>query len=173
MIKIFGARGNIQNIDIFLEGVIDFAKKNQILIQVFDANMIFGKIHLISSLEHATRAIEKKTNTTNSLDKEIMLYASGERQIKLAIPKIGIKKGNSNIVFMFINNIKSRNNEISDYQIDKVLERLSLVRDDSVIEGNIDTLRKFGIKDNEIKTVTKAKYGHLILEKVAVVDIIK
>ena len=49
---------------------------------------------MISAVEHAIRAFERKTNTTNSLEKEIILYASGERQLKLAIPKIGIKKGN-------------------------------------------------------------------------------
>ena len=66
-----------------------------------------------------------------------------------------------------------RASELSDHLIDEVLGSFSLAWDDSVLEGDIDTLRKFGIKENEIKTVTKAKYGHLILEKVAVVDIIK
>ncbi len=173
MIKLIGARGNIQDIDSFLKQVISFAQKLHVIIQVFDADMIFGKAHLISSVEHATRAMGRKTNTTNSLDKEILLYASGERQIKLAIPKMGIKKGNGNIAFVFVNDVKAGDSELSDHLVDEVLESFSLVRDDSVLEGDMDTLRKFGINENEIKTVTKAKYGHLILEKVAVVDIIK
>ena len=173
MIEIIGARGNIKDIDIFLKQVISFAQKHHVIIQVFDANMIFGKAHLVSSVEHATRALRRKTNTTNSLDKEILLYASGERQIKLAIPKMGIKKGNGNIAFVFVNDVKAGGSELSDHLVDEVLESFSLVRDDSVLEGDMDKLRKFGINENEIKTVTKAKYGHLILEKVAVVDIIK
>ena len=173
MIKIIGARGNIQDIDRFLKQVISFAQKHQVIIQVFDADMIFGKAHLISSVEHAIRAMGRKTNTTNSLDKEILLYASGERQIKLAIPKIGIKKGNGNIAFVFVNDAKARDSELSANLVGEVLESFSLVRDDSVLEGDMDTLRKFGINENEIKTVAKDKYGHLILEKVAVVDIIK
>ena len=173
MIKIIGTRGNIQDIDSFLKQVISFAQKHHVIIQVFDANMIFGKVHLISSVEHAIRAMRRKTNTTNSLDKEILLYASGERQIKLAIPKMGIKKGNGNIAFVFVNDVKAGGSELSDHLVDEVLESFSLVRDDSVLEGNMDTLSKFGFKENEIKTVTKTKYGHLILEKVAVVDIIK
>ena len=173
MIKIIGTRGNIQDINSFLKQVISFAQKHHVIIQVFDANMIFGKVHLISSVEHAIRAMRRKTNTTNSLDKEILLYASGERQIKLAIPKMGIKKGNGNIAFVFVNDVKAGGSELSDHLVDEVLESFSLVRDDSVLEGDMDTLRKFGINENEIKTVTKAKYGHLILEKVAVVDIIK
>lgn len=173
MIKIIGARGNIQDIDSFLKQVISFTQKLQVIIQVFDADMIFGKAHLISSVEHATRAMERKTNTTNSLDKEILLYASGERQIKLAIPKMGIKKGNGNIAFVFVSDVKTGDRELSDNLVGEVLESFSLVRDDSVLEGDMDTLRKFDINENEIKTVAKDKYGHLILEKVAVVDIIK
>ena len=173
MIIIIGARGNIQDIDSFLKQVISFAQKHHVIIQVFDANMIFGKVHLISSVEHAIRAMRRKTNTTNSLDKEILLYASGERQIKLSIPKMGIKKGNGNIAFVFVSDVKTGDRELSDNLVGEVLESFSLVRDDSVLEGDMDTLRKFGINENEIKTVAKAKYGHLILEKVAIVDIIK
>ena len=173
MNKIIGARGNIQDTDSFLKQVISFVKKHHVIIQVFDADMIFGKAHLISSVKHAIRAMEIKTNTTNSLDKEILLYASGERQIKLSISKMGIKKGNGNIAFVFVNDVKAGDSELSDHLVDEVLDSFSLVRDDSVLEGDIDTLRAFGINENEIKTVAKAKYGHLILEKVAVVDIIK
>ena len=173
MIKIIGARGNIQDIDSFLKQVISFAQKRHVIIQVFDANMIFGKVHLISSVEHAIRAMRRKTNTTNSLEKEILLYASGERQIKRSIPKMGIKKGNGNIAFVFVNDVKAEGSELSDHLVDEVLESFSLFRDDSVLEGDMDTLRKFGFKENEIKTVSEAKYGPLILERVAVVDIIK
>ena len=90
-----------------------------------------------------------------------------------ALRKMGIKKGNGNIAFVFVNDVKAGDSELSDHLVDELLEGFSLVRDDVVLEGDMDTLRKFGINENEIKTVTKAKYGHLILEKVAVVDIIK
>ena len=173
MIKIVGARGNIQDVDGFLKQVFSFVQKHHVVVQVFDADMIFGRNHIISAVEHAVRALKRKTNTTNSLAMEILLYTSGERQLKLAIPKMGIKKGDGNIAFVFVNNIKEVNGEISDQLIDEMLELLSLVRDDKVLEGNEDTLRKFGINEKGIKTVTKAKYGHLILEKVAMVDIIK
>ena len=62
---------------------------------------------------------------------------------------------------------------MTDHLIDEMLGSLSLRRNDDVLEGDKDVLRRFGIDENEIKTVTKAKYGNLILEKVAMVDIIK
>jgi KEOPS complex subunit Cgi121 len=169
MLKIIGAKGNIKDVDKFLKQISIFAKDNKLIIQAFDANVIFGEKHLISAVEHAVRAIDRKTNTTNSLEMEILLYASGERQLKLAIPKIGVKKGEVNIALVFFN--KTR--RLLDILIEEFLEQLSLIRDDKVLDGNIETLKKFGLNENEIKTVTKAKYGDLILEKVAMVDVIK
>jgi len=167
MYKIIGAKGNISNIDEFLGKINSFCEKNSIVIQVFNAQMIFGDNHLVSAYEHAKRAFEQKTNTTNSLAMEIMLYTSGERQLKLAIPKIGVKKGQADIAFILIGD------KITDKLIDELLEKLSLKRDDKVLEGDINTLKKFGLKESEIKTVSKDKYGDLILEKIALVDIIK
>ena len=173
MLRIIGTQGNVQDVDSFLEILLSFAQKYDITIQAFDADMIYGKNHLISSVEHAVRAIKRKTNTTNSLGMEILLYASGERQLKLAIPKMGIKEGGRNIAFVFVGYIGETKGKMTDHLIDEMLGSLSLHRNDDVLEGDEDALRRFGIDENEIKTVMKAKYGNLILEKVAMVDIIK
>jgi KEOPS complex subunit Cgi121 len=170
MIKIIGAKGNIKDIDIFLKKVEDFATKNNLIIQSFNADLIFGKDHIISAFEHAKRSIGRKTNTTNSLEMEILLYASGNRQLKLAIPKMGVKEGNGNFAFILVNNEKS---VIPNIITTDFLKSLDLISNDKVLEGSKDTLIKFGINENEIETVTKDKYGYIILEKVAMVDILK
>ena len=167
MIEIVGAKGNIQDIDNFLKEIEVFAKNHNIVIQAFNADMIFGKNHLISSVNHALRSIDRKTNTTNSLEMEILLYSSGERQLKLAIPKMGVKDGETKVAFVFVGD------KLSKKLIDDFLSLLSLNQDNKVLEGNENTLKKYGLKEEEIKTVTKEKYGDLILEKVAMVDIIK
>lgn len=170
MIKIIGAKGKIKNVDDFLKKIGIYATENNVTIQAFDADLIYGKNHLISAVEHAKRAMDRKTNTTNSLEKEILLYAAAERQLKLAIPKIGVKEDNRNIAFVFVKNDKK---DLPNKITGGLLKILSLTRDDKVLEGDENTLRRFGIKKNETKTVTKAKYEDLILEKVAMVDIIK
>lgn len=167
MIRIIGAKGNIQNIDDFLKKISDLSQEYTIVVQVLNADMIYGEKHLISSVEHAIRAMKQETNTTNSLNMEILLYASGERQLKLAIPKMGVKKGKGNIALVFTNG------KIPEGNIDEILTKLGLERDDKVLVGNRTTLKKFGLKETEIETVKKDKYGNLILEKVAMVDIIK
>jgi tRNA threonylcarbamoyladenosine modification (KEOPS) complex Cgi121 subunit len=98
------------------------------------------------------------------------LYASGERQIQKAIEKIGIKKRNQKIAFIFI---KENNRKISDDEVEHVLSSLNLKRDDKVLEGDVDTLKRFGITEDELSTIPESKYGDLLLEKVALVDIIK
>ena len=170
MIKIIGAKGEIKDIDVFLKKINSFSTENNLIIQVFNADLIYGKDHIISAVEHAKRAFERKTNTTNSLEKEILLYASGNRQLKLAIPKMGVKEGSGKIAFVFVNNEKG---EIPNRITNDFLNNLNLKTDDKVLEGNRETLIKFGIKENEIETVTEEKYSYIILEKVAMVDILK
>ena len=167
MLKIVGAKGQIKDVDLFLEQVISFAQEKNIVIQALNADMIYGKNHLISAVDHAKRAMSQKNNTTNSFSMEILLYASGERQLKLAIPKMGVKQGKSNVAFVFADG------EISDNLVNDLLKKVSLIHDDKVLEGDIDTLKKFGINKKAIATVSEDRYGDLILEKVAMVDIIK
>jgi len=173
MLEIIGASGKIFDVEEFLKKISIISKKYNLTIQVFDASMIFGKIHLNSAVEHALRAMKRKTNSTNTLDKEILLYASGERQIKKAIPKMGVKKGCEKIALVLINDDERGKENLFDIVIKNILDQLNLKRDDSVLKGNHQTLLDFGLNDNEISTVTKDKYEFLILEKVAMVDVIK
>lgn len=172
MYKIFGGKGLIDDVNNFIDKITVFSKKKDIVIQVFDADYIFGKNHIITSINHALRAIDRKKNTTNSVAMEILLYASGERQLKLAIPKMGIKYNTNKIAFILLNKINS-DIKILNNLIDELLEFLSLTRCDDVLNGNEKTLKKFGIDKNEIITITKNNYEKLVIEKVALVDIFK
>ena len=172
MIEVIGAKGSIQDMDLFFKQILNLSKEYKIVIQVIDADIVYGKNHLISASQHAVRAFGQKKNSTNSLAMEILLYASGERQIQKAIQKVGIKKGNVNIALVFVDEVQE-NGKVSDIIVGKILEALNLTRDDKVLEGDIDTLRKFGITQQELMTVPKNKHRNLILEKVAMVDVIK
>jgi tRNA threonylcarbamoyladenosine modification (KEOPS) complex Cgi121 subunit len=172
MYKIFGARGSINNVEKFISKLDEYSNKKRVEIQVFNADLIFGKNHLISSYQHALRAWERKKNTTNSFKMELLLYASGERQLKLAIPKMGIKKGRNNIAFIMFN-IPNNKFQFNDNLVVDFLRYLSLKRNDEVIYGDFETLKKFGISQKELETITKKEYEKIIMEKVAIVDIIK
>ena len=174
MTRIIGAKGNVYDIDYFLKKILALSEEFKITIQAVDAELIYGKNHLISASKHAQRAFEQRKNSTNSLAMEILLYASGERQIQKALQKIGVKKGNIPIAFIFMNRFGyEAKGEISDEIIEKILATFDLKRDDKVLEGDINTLKKFGITKTELNALPESKYGDIILEKVAMVDVIK
>ena len=170
MYKIIGTTGNIQNIDDFLKKINTLSKTYHIIIQALNADFVYNKDHLVSAVEHALRSFQSSMNSLNSLALEILLYASGERQIQKAIKKIGIQKDNQNIAVIIVS---ENNKRIPDDTIKNVLSNLHLIRDDKVLEGDIDTLQRFGIKEIELQTLPKDKYADIILERVALVDIIK
>jgi KEOPS complex subunit Cgi121 len=167
VLEIIGAKGNIVNVELFLKKINDISKDKKIIIQAFNADLIYGKNHIISAYEHAKRAIDRNKNSTNSFEMEILLYTSGERQLKTAIPKIGVKKGESKIALLFIDD------ELPNKFINNILDNLSLSRDDEALKGDLKTLKNFGLSDTEIGTINKKNYENLILEKIALVDLIK
>ena len=170
MLRIFGAKGKIEIVEDFFKKIDEFSVKYELVIQVVDADYVFGKNHLKSAVNHAQRTFLNHTNSLNSLPLELLLYVSGERQVQKAINKIGINKSTENVAFIIISKDKI---DISNQIIDEIISFFKLKRNDKVLEGDLDTLKKFGIKKDEIETISTDKYGDLILEKVALVDIIK
>ncbi len=168
-IHVVGATGLIKDIDRFLENIKELEDKNGVIIQVFDAELVYGRDHILSAVLHAIRAMEENRNTANSLNMEILLYASGERQLKYAIPKIGVKERSRGVVLVII----SMKRKILRDEVETVISNLGLHLDNSILSGDVETLYRFGLKEEEIKTVPKHKYKDLILERVAMVDVIK
>ena len=122
---------------------------------------------------HAERAFTANTNLAEDPAIEILLYASGERQIKLAIEKIGIKKGSRSfgMVVYSKKDTEGINNKKQTSEI--ILKDLGLNRDDTRLEGGRDVLERFGISDTEIDKVPQSRWLNLVLSRVAMVDIIK
>ena len=72
-----------------------------------------------------------------------------------------------------IKDIPCYDGKLSNTLIDSVLATTQLTQGDTEISGNQSTLKKFGISDGEINTTDPSHYESLILEKIALVDIIK
>jgi len=176
MIRVVGVKGKIKSRDSFIKKIEEYSKSLNVAIQVVDANLVYGFNHLYSAAQHAIRAMRRGTNSMKSLAMEILLYAAGERQIKNAIGKIGVKDNSRSFVFVIVDDVTDINDargKISDEEVDKMLEELHLFRDDSVLKGDKKVLERFGISKNELDTVEEDRYEKLILEKVAMVDILK
>ena len=169
--KIVGCTGRIDQVADIISKVNLYGEKQGIEIQLFDAHMIFGKPHLISAFEHAKRSIQRGENVTHSLGMEILLYASGERQIKKAIKKMGIKKGGNLLVILFLH--PSELNKKIDTIVNEFLKDFNLEKNDSVILPDKTMLSEYGISKQAISSVSKNQVFQLVLEKIALVDVIK
>ena len=87
---------------------------------------------------------------------------------------MGVKKGKQTIAFVLVDPLKRKpDRKTYAADVDKLLRMFHLTSDDKVLEGDKDTLKRFGITDQELHTLPESKYSSLILEKVALVDVIK
>lgn len=173
-IAIAGFRNvKIGDVDDLLETVRQRIK--EACIQFFDAKVIAGWEHLFFATLNALRVFENKMNISNSLTIEILLFASGQRQIRKALELLGIKPSSPLVAVIILDETKN--------MTAKALEIVSRIipgeRDDSVLEltdEKIDTIRElFDISNLELRSKSK-KEGFerqdlidLVIEHIALV----
>ena len=175
-IAIQPVKGTISNVESMINTLEELGKKNKLMIQIVKADLIFSKLHIISALEHAIRSFKHDDNATSELGLELLLYLAGERQIHKAITKVGITDITNDFIIIFLSDlkeIKEYNGKLSNTIIDSVLEITKLSQKNDEISGDKNTLIQLGITLKEIDAVNKDQYEKLILEKIAMVDIIK
>jgi len=162
-VGIYGGRirpGKAMNI---LDESRAIASELGIEILLMDADLVFGRIHIESAVEHAFRAFERGTEVAETKMLEVMLYSSGERQLSSAIEKMGLKSITRSVAVIVSDPSKMSN----------VLSTLDIKRDDSVLDGDVSKLRAFGISKKAVDSVGDNKVQELVLERVARVDLTK
>ncbi|MFQ6128433.1 MAG: KEOPS complex subunit Cgi121 [Thermoplasmata archaeon] len=162
MVLIAGMSGRVSDAEEILQAARESCGKEG-SVQLMRASMVFGRIHLESAADHAIRSFEQGRNSSNSLATETLLYASGTRQIDKAIEKMGIREGDTEIALV----------AFGDFSLGRFLKTVSFTQDDSVLEGDTTMLSDFGISEKEISSVPESKAFDLVLERVALVDLLK
>ena len=138
--SIIGARGRVDD----RESLVDYFRAAEGDGIALDSEEVKGIEHIQSAIMHSQRAFERGDNVSTRMLMETLLYASGERQISLAISKMGVKSGSEDVIFI-----------LEGLEPEMVLRELGMERDDSVIAI---------VSEDEKKDA---------LERVALVDIIK
>jgi KEOPS complex subunit Cgi121 len=162
-LKIVGLRGKVDSSDEFLKKAKKSFGEKKALVQFFNADMILGKEHIESAIEHARRAFRTNKNVSQSMAMEILIYVSGEPQIASAIKKVGITDNCKRIAMVVDDKI----------EIEVLLKDLNMELDDEVLKFTEEKALAFGIKEEEIFAVEKGKRRDLVLERVAMVDVRK
>ncbi len=163
MIRILEGTIFIDNVESFLDKIKKISKEKNITIQALDADKLAGEEHIRFAVEKAMNSFKTGTNIANDLAKEIMLYASGTRQISKAM-RLGIHKGKNNIALVAVGE-ESDLSEFSEIMPKRVLEY-----NESKKEA---IMRAFNITEEEIEAAGEDKIPELVLERVALVDVIK
>lgn len=163
MIHILEGTVFIDNIDEFLHKIKETSKEKNVVLQAFCADKLAGEEHIRFAVEKAMNAFKSGNSISNDLAKEIMLYAAGTRSIIKAL-KLGIHSGQNNIVLVSIGDgdALSAFNEIQHKPV--------LAYDDSKKDAIMGT---FNITTEEIEAAGIDKIPELVLERVALVDVIK
>ena len=177
MYTIFGVRVKSGPLDLknTLEVLQNFSIQNDIAVQIFNAKFIYGIDHLTSAFDHATRAFSENRGHSNSLAMEVLLYASGEYQIKNALSKLGLSNDTKEIAVMVLGEDKDKPEDkmIKDFIGILNSSGTDVERDDKVLIGDKNTLEEFGITKKELAVVPEDRWLDLVLERVAMVDLKK
>lgn len=123
---------------------------------LLNPDLVCGRSHITSAVQHAERAFERKTNRSKNILTETILYAAGERQIGKALEKMRPIPGSGKMAAAIFG--------IEDLR----LESIGMTRDDSLLEPSDEKLRRLGIIPEPGISAEK-----LALEHVAAVDLLK
>lgn len=156
----------IEDVEEFLQKLKRTGKEKNAVLQALDANKLAGEEHVRFAVEKAIRSFENKRNIANELAKEILLYASGSRQISRAM-KHGIHKGLNNLVLVAVGD----NLEASVFSDFAEIEQKPVLRYDNSKKKAL--MEAFGITEEEIEAAGEEKIPHLVIERVALLDVIK
>lgn len=122
------------------------------LFQVFDADSVAGWKHLYVSSINAVKAFEKGYAISRKITMEVMLYASCQDQISMALKVMGISSSTKRIALLILATKKQAAEEAM-IKAEKMLGQ----PDDSILEINkekFQSLRKrFGIVDLEFSAL--------------------
>ncbi|WP_440953422.1 KEOPS complex subunit Cgi121 [Methanococcoides sp. FTZ1] len=152
----------------YLGRLSTMASDHDVIIQGINADKIAGWEHVESAIRKAMRSMENGTNVANDLGVEIMRYASGKRQIGEAF-SIGLEEGKMNLLFIVIGEASSVENAVKD--LSGSIEPSSVMAYSDMKKGTI--VSQFCITDEELGAVGDEKIPDLVLERVALVDVLK
>jgi KEOPS complex subunit Cgi121 len=141
-----------------------FSAAQGVELQLLDASSVVDGDHLRSAAAHALRAKERGTMRTGSLAVELLLYASGRRQIKDAMAVMGLSAGTERVAAVLFGPGASS-------KAGPLLKALGLAPlSEKEAAGGAGALQRLGVS---AKGATPEQLADLALEQVALLDIEK
>jgi tRNA threonylcarbamoyladenosine modification (KEOPS) complex Cgi121 subunit len=154
------AVGELTNVNLLNKEEIVSLSSEQIegimAVQLLDSALVAGAMHLLSAAQNALNAWKGKYAISRNLAVEILLYASGQHQIGVALDKLGVNDETTSIAAVILATDESKLKSHIDYLIDEIgpvvpqpfaptEERMQLI------------MMHFGINDAEITAVSSSE----------------
>lgn len=128
-------------------------------VQLLRADRVYGKDHLLLASDLAARAHAQGRGRAGDVATETLLYAAGERQIGKALALLGLEPGVRGVAVVSWGVTWS--------------PPASWRRDDAVLSGGALVLDAFRVSAEERALFPPERWGDLILERVALSDVLK
>jgi KEOPS complex subunit Cgi121 len=182
--KIIVGKVGISNVDDFLSSLKNIAHEYDVTIQAMNAELIAGEEHIKSAVKKAIRATERKRSIASDLGLEILLYAAGRRQIERALAiGVSVSEGeNAKNVAIVIVDTSAREEKDLEMAAGEVKRKIGL-QEEPISELELELEYKgdkkegikkfFDITEAELKAVGEKKLKMLVLERVAMLDVLK
>lgn len=174
--KIIAGEVRVSNVDEFLSILKAIAYKYAVTIQAMDAGLIAGEEHISSALIKALRAVELSRNITSDLGLEILLYAAGKRQIERALA-MGISEGEKEVALVILDiSVAKKDLAVVAEEVKRKIGLKEMPVDElgCIDNGKKANLKRFfNITDAELNAVGEQKLKMLVLERVALLDVLK
>ena len=166
--KILSGLVNIEKLQDFLREINNVSSAHGVTIQALNSDLIAGERHITFAAEKANIAMEKGTNVAKDPGIEIMRYASGKRQIEEAF-SMGLHEGVNRVAFVLMGENEAIGKAAAE--LGNVMDEKPLI--DYTPEKRDKIVSQFNITDMEIETVGEDRISDLVIERVALVDIMK
>ncbi len=161
-IVIAGYRGRVPSVRELVAAIPETSR-----LQFLRADRVYGRDHLVVAARAALRAFERGRAKGGSLPVEAVRYAAGERQIGKALSLLGLQPGESReIAALGFGDDASK-------AMEEVAARFGWVRDDGVVRARDDALDTLGIPLRARGLLPRARWGDLVIERVALADLLK
>lgn len=180
--KLIAGKVRVSNVNDFLAALKTVARKYDVTIQAMNAELIAGEEHIKSAVKKALRAVSRNRNITNDLSLEILLYAAGRRQIERALAMGVSESEDEKRVAIVIVDASARAQREKDLEVvaEEVKRKIGIQEEPiSELELEYKGDKKEGIKkffditEAELKAVGEKKLKMLVLERVAMLDVLK
>jgi Uncharacterized conserved protein len=166
--KMTGGSISIDSVPDFLKMVRSVSSDYKTIIQAMDAGKIAGEEHLLFAVRKALRAKENNCCMARDLGIEIMRYASGKKQIEEAF-SMGVHEGQMDVAFVVLGdneNVKQSVRALKD-----IIEEAPVIEYNSSKRAAL--IEQFSITDKEVLAAGEDMIPSLVLERVALVDVLK